>query len=81
MHEVDYSNREIDTKFFNLKEHIDENHQVVMETLDRIEKQTTKTNGRVSSLENWRSWIVGGLAVFAFLVIPLLVYAFNLAIK
>jgi len=32
-----------------------------------IIEQTTKTNGRVTSLELWRSYIVGSLAVIVFL--------------
>lgn len=51
----DYSNREIDTLVKELKEQ-----------LDRIEVQTTKTNGRVSTLENWRAGIIAVLAFIAF---------------
>lgn len=36
----DYSNRELDSHFI-----------IVKETLDRIERQTIKTNGRVTKLE------------------------------
>lgn len=44
----DYSNREIDSF---MKE--------IHTKLDLILTQTTKTNGRVNKLENWRSWVVG----------------------
>ena len=40
MEEKDYSNRELDEKF-----------KTILEFLQSIEKQTTKTNGRVSRLE------------------------------
>lgn len=40
MGEQDYSNRELDSHF-----------DVIKETLDRIEKQVLKTNGRVNKLE------------------------------
>lgn len=58
-----YSNREIDSHFNEIKE-----------TLDRIEKQTIKTNGRVSSLEEWRSYVVGAVAVLVLIGLPLLTY-------
>lgn len=45
----------------NLKEHFGE-------TLERIEAQTVKTNGRVSALEKWRSYLAGGMAVIMILI-------------
>jgi len=59
----DYSNREIDTLITEVK------HQ-----LDRIEAQTTKTNGRVNGLENWRSYLVGAWFVITAFVIPLVLF-------
>jgi hypothetical protein len=52
-----YSNREIDGHFHEMKE-----------TLCRIENQVTKTNGRVSSLEAWRNFTVGAVAVITVLL-------------
>lgn len=65
-----YTNREIDLQ---MKE--------IHEKLDLILFQTTKTNGRVTecekslvTLEGWRQWAIGGLAVAGTIGLPLLVY-------
>lgn len=55
---------------------LETHHLEVKDTLERIEEQTKKTNGRVSRLENWRSYITGGLAVVG-IVIALVIYIFN----
>jgi len=44
----------------------------LLETLERIETQTTKTNGRVSSLERWQSYVLGAVALLTLLVLPVL---------
>lgn len=59
--EQEYTNRELDDKFNGIHE-----------KLDLILAQTTKTNGRVSSLEVWRGFITGGLAIIALLILPIL---------
>jgi hypothetical protein len=51
-----FTNREINRMFGE-----------VQESLDRIEKQTVKTNGNVRSLQVWRGFITGGLAVVGFM--------------
>jgi hypothetical protein len=51
--EIPYSNREQDTK-----------HNELLSYLQRIEAQTTKTNGRVTSLEWWRQFTLGATTVF-----------------
>lgn len=40
----------------------------VREQLNRIEEQVKRTNGRVSSLELWRAYLTGAVAVLVFLV-------------
>lgn len=40
--------------------------------LVRIEKQTTTTNGRVTKLERWQSYVLGFCAAITLLLIPLI---------
>jgi hypothetical protein len=47
--------------------------------LDAIHVQAVITNRRVSKLEKWQSFIEGGLAVLAILVVPLLIYVVSSA--
>jgi hypothetical protein len=70
----DYKNREIDEKFGAL-------HQ----KLDLILEQTQKTNGRVTKLEDktedlsmWKNIQVGAISIISMIVLPLVVYIFNL---
>lgn len=44
----------------------------LMRTLSEIKTQVTKTNGRVSNLENWKWALIGGWAVLTVIVIPIL---------
>lgn len=47
----------------------------IANSLSRIEVQTTTTNGRVSKLEKWQSFISGGMTVIVIIVVPLLGWA------
>lgn len=62
--EEDFSNREITEMFNDLRK-----------GQDRIEEQTKKTNGRVSDMERWRSFMTGAMAVLTTLVVPILAWA------
>lgn len=53
---------------FEVKQNIGANDaktDAILVKLDKIEKQTTLTNGRVSALEKWRSYLLGGFAVLS----------------
>ena len=42
---------------------------VRIETIvERVETQLSKLNGRTSSLESWRSWMTGGMALLVILI-------------
>ena len=53
----DYTKREIDEKFKDIKE-----------SLDRIEIQTTRHNGRLSKVEAWQYTMAGAISIVGFLV-------------
>lgn len=53
----DYTNREID-----------EMQKDIKDSLNRIENQTIKTNGRVSVLEKWMWMVLGALTIISWLL-------------
>ena len=75
MPDTPYNKREIDLIIKGVKNHIDDMHKPLDGKLTEILTQTKKTNGRVSSLEKWRSLLIGGWVVVMSVVIPLAVYA------
>jgi hypothetical protein len=54
-----YSKRELDDKFAQTEARDITFKQDVREALTRIETQTSMTNGRVTRLERWQSYVVG----------------------
>ena len=61
-----YLNRELDEKFSDIKE-----------ALERIEAQTTRTNGRVGRLEHWQAYVIGFCACITLLILPVLMVLVN----
>ncbi len=71
MEELPYSKRELDQKFLFIEEKMDD----LLDMSGRIENQTTKHNGRMTSMEAWRNFITGGMSVLVMIVLPLLAWA------
>lgn len=68
-----YNDGVLDEKFMSLHEKIEAYSEAQMSVLGRIEAQTTKTNGRVTSLEKWRQLGTGFIyAVSMFMTVVIL---------
>lgn len=61
MSDKPYSNREIDSHIYDIRN-----------SLQRIEVQTTTTNGRVTKLEKWQGYVLGFCAALTMLFVPIL---------
>lgn len=51
-----------------LQKFLDQQHDESTRRLEEIQRQTTKTNGRVTRLERWQTAIIAGAAVVLFLL-------------
>ncbi len=57
-----------DVELAVLLERIDGRLKAIDEKTERIETQTVKTNGRVTTLEKWRWILVGGIILLFFIL-------------
>ncbi len=73
--EADYSKRELDEHFKTVNVRFDRQDIQLAE----IKLQTTKTNGSVLTLKAWRTGLTMCLAIITFIVIPLIIYSFQLS--
>ena len=48
-------------------------NQTLHEILVRVEEKVTKTNGRVTHLENWKDKVTGALVIMNVIFIPVLI--------
>ena len=77
--EKNYSKREIDSQIGNLTKTITDYHTETVTSINLLTEQVKKTNGSVGSLKAWRTGIGMVVGVIAFIVIPLVIYSFNLS--
>ncbi len=71
----EYSAREVDMIVDGIKNHVKSSLDEINNTLARVETQTVKTNGRVNSIESWKDYATGAMAVIIMCLIPLLGWA------
>ena len=61
-------------KFDGVVSLINEKFADIAEALERIERQTTKTNGTVADLCAWKSTSRGAISILSLVVVPVLLY-------
>ncbi len=89
MPEKTYTDRELNTMFTNVKENlgqkIDDGFNTMHIRMDNFEsetstdlmeikQQTTRTNGRVGTLEQWQNRVIGFCACITVLLLPLVFF-------
>lgn len=73
MAEPNYSKREIDQMFGSFLEKFGIFDKDTRESLTRIEVQTGKTNGRVTNLERWQSYVIGFCACLSLILLSIII--------
>lgn len=75
MEDAPYNKREIDLHFEEVYHRLDDVNGILRGLSDKVGIQ----NGNVGNLRAWRTGISMVVGVVSFLVIPLLIYSFNLS--
>lgn len=55
---------------------IEGSQNAIAKDILEVKELKREQNGRIGKLENWRSYILGGMAIISFAVIPLVIYIF-----
>ena len=63
---MDYKN--IDDYRGDIKERLTRIETILNRELPDIKEQLRLSNGRMRSLENWRNYMVGGMAIISFII-------------
>ena len=63
---MDYQN--IDDYRGDIKERLARIETILNRELPDIKEQLRLSNGRMRSLENWRNYMVGGMAIISFII-------------
>lgn len=71
-----YSNRELDHYFNDIREKFLGAIEEIAKDTKEIKIQTTKTNGRVTRLEHWRTAVLAAGGIITSVIIPYSVYYF-----
>ena len=56
-----------------------ERHNTFDEKLDKLDARLAYTNGNIKDLTIWKSYLIGGMSVLTCLVIPLLIYVWQIS--
>lgn len=74
-----YRNREIDQRFSDLRQQITDLSIQMTDGFNNMYARQDETNGRVTTLEKWRNYIMGGIAVLTIIVTTLLAMLVSVA--
>ena len=61
-------------KLEELKEDGKSSHASISQHIEKVHKQVILTNGRVGKLENWRSYMLGAMAILTLIVVPVFMF-------